>query len=282
MPADDREIRLPLETAVLFCDKIFQKCRAVAKHPDWYDFPSLALFRHIVQMGDAIHILLSAGTSGPTIPLLRSMLESLMSLKYIHLDNYKQRSFCMLCAYIHEEIAIKEIADQKSEAGKKLSEVRVQEFKGWTPRPNRGSAKARNDASQLREVLKRPELAEIEAAWQELVHGDKFRRPPKWHKLLGGPTSIYRLAEEAQMLSLYKVFYQPWSSTVHGTDASRLLEGESGDFKELRVLENPEETETHAEIFLLDAAKLMRRKFLSDSDVNELLKWMKASVTDKG
>jgi|GEM_PF-3794323 len=65
MTTDDAEIRLPLDAAVLWCDKIFQRCCTVAEHPDWYDFPSLALFRHNIQMGDAIHIVLAAGTSVP-------------------------------------------------------------------------------------------------------------------------------------------------------------------------------------------------------------------------
>jgi len=39
-------------------------------------------------------------------------------LKYIHLDNYQQRSLCMLCAYIHQEIDMKEMVDDATEEGR--------------------------------------------------------------------------------------------------------------------------------------------------------------------
>jgi uncharacterized protein (DUF433 family) len=81
---DKREF-FPLATAIWLSDGVFEECRHTAPRPEWYDFPSLALFRHVIQMADGIQILLSAGTSSPTRPLLRSMLESLFSLKYIHI-----------------------------------------------------------------------------------------------------------------------------------------------------------------------------------------------------
>jgi hypothetical protein len=263
MNPDNEEIRLPLDVAVLRCDRIFLKCQQKAPNPNWYDFPSLALFRHLIQMGDAIHILILAGSSTPTIPLLRSMLESILLLKYIHRKDYKQRSLCMLCAYIHQEIAIRERLDPQSKDGKRFYEVIAEEFKGWRPNSFQEGAGARHDVAQLRELLANPELENIE---------ERHRRHPrqKWYSMFDGPKNLYKLAKRVGMLSSYELFYRPWSTTVHGTDVSRLLDGK-GDFQELRYLEEPDHMETHAEIYLQMAARLMGRKFLSERDIEGLV-----------
>jgi len=256
---------------VPLCDQIFQGSRRAAPRPEWYDFASLALFRHMMQMADGIQILLSAGTSAPTVPLLRSMLESLLSLKYIHADKYEQRSLCWLCAHIHQEIALKEMTDIQTEAGKDLYDLIVKEFGDDTLA--KAFEKRSSDSKtihELREALGRPELVEIETEYQRIKEQRQKRRKwyqPKWHELFSGPTSIYGLAETVRMLSSYRVFYQPWSATVHGTEATRLLfrkEDGTAGFKSLRFLEHRDLIEQRAELFLQLAGQLMMKRFLQE------------------
>lgn len=264
--------RLPLDKAVDFSDMIFWACRRAADNAGWDDFASLALFRHIMQMADGVHLLLSANTSGPTIPLLRSMLESLISLKYIHQADYRQRSLCWVCAYIHQEIAIKELADTETAAGKQLRDIATKEHGSWQPRPN--TQKARDDAEALRRYLLKPDLTSIEGEYQRLQKMDR-NRPPKWYKLFNGPRNIYEIAQRVGLLALYKVSYGRWSATVHGTGATRLLvkqDDGSAEFKQVRFLDHPEQQEGDAELFLRLAAILMAKKFLTQLQMEKLIK----------
>ncbi len=79
MPTETGESLLSLNMAVYFSNYVFAECRHVATYPSRDDFPSLALFRHMIKMADGIQILFTEGTSDPAIPLLRSMLEALFA-----------------------------------------------------------------------------------------------------------------------------------------------------------------------------------------------------------
>jgi uncharacterized protein (DUF433 family) len=273
---DKREF-FPLATAIWLSDGVFKECRHTAARPEWYDFPSLALFRHVIQMADGIQILLSAGTSAPTRPLLRSMLESLFSLKYIHIEKYEQRSLCWLCALIHQEIDLKDMINSRTEAGRNLHDVLATEFEDDAVATafEKRSADSRT-VRELHEELVRPDLARIETEYQRIKeqrsHRRRRRYKPKWHELFDGPSSIYKLAESVGMLSSYLVYYQPWSSTVHGTDATRLLFGKedgTAEFKPLRSLEHPELAKQGAELFLQQATRVMTRRFLQKADSDD-------------
>jgi uncharacterized protein (DUF433 family) len=265
---DGREV-LPLATAVWLSDGIFKRCRHTDARPELYDFPSLALFRHTIQMADGIQILLLAGTSAPAVPLLRSMLESLLYLEYIHADNYDQRSLCWLCGFTHQEIDLKEMIDSRTEAGKNLHDVIANEFEGpMVAEAFRERSADSRTICELRQELGRPDLAHIETEYQRIREqrgkGRKWYQP-KWYELFDGPASIYRLAETVLMLSSYLVCYQPWSATVHGTDATRLIFGKgdgTAEFKSLRFLEHPKLVEQNAEFFLQRATRVMTKKFL--------------------
>jgi Family of unknown function (DUF5677) len=275
MDTEPEETRLPLGVAVRWSDQVFQKCLHAAPYPARDDFPSLALFRHIIKMADGIQLLLSAGSSEPTIPLLRSMLEALFSLKYIHLDNYRQRSLCWLYAYIDQEIAFKEKINTDSESGKKLGAVLAAEHDIVLANLTPSSSRIIDHIAELRDHLKHPDLEQIEKEYAGLQQQDRSHRPPRWYKLFSGPKNIYKLAEAVEMGSEYKVYYEWWSTMVHGTDAARLLfQQEDGvaEFKQLRSLEYPEREAQGAELFLQLACQLMVRKFLRKGDLEELLR----------
>jgi Family of unknown function (DUF5677) len=268
------ETRLPLDLAVRWSDEVFHHCLHAAPHPAWEDFPSLVLFRHLIKMADGIQLLLSAGTSEPTIPLLRSMLEALFSLKYIHLDNYRPRSLCWLYAYIDQEMAFKEKINIGSESGEELRAVLATEHAMVSVNQTSSSSRIRDDVAELRDHLKHPDFKQMENEYAAFQQQGRSRKPPRWYKLFGGPINIYKLAEAVGMLSEYKVYYEWWSATVHGTDATRLLfqqEDGSAEFQQLRSLEYPELEAQAAELFLQLACQLMVRKFLRKGDLEVLL-----------
>jgi len=266
MASETSMARLSLNQAVQLSEEVSQRCRHAAENPDLEDFPSLALYRNLIQMADGIQILLPAGASRPTLPLLRNMLESFFSIKYIHQEDYGRRSLCWLCAYIHQEIDLKEMIDPSTTAGMAFQDIVVKEFPEGPPDTMPGDARVARDAEALRQCLANPKLVPVEEEYRRLK--DRYRRPPKWHRLFNGPSSIYRLADSVGMLSYYELFYGVWSATVHGTDATNLLFEQndgSTEFRPLRFIEYPEQIEQGAELFLQLATQQMMKRFLSEN-----------------
>lgn len=274
--------QLPLESAVKFAEVLFQKCLDAAEDHGWCDFPSLVLFRHIIQMADGIQILLAAGSSGPTLLLLRSMLESYISLKYIHLADYRQRTLCWLCSYIHQKIDDMELRDKDTPSGREFLETVAKEEEKLFPSLASLSSPYRRDVARLLDRLRQPDLAEIEKKYQHLKQGGKAGgKPkniaPKWHTLydsqIGGAR---KLAQAVGMLTEYKLVYQRWSATVHGTDASRLLQkqedGGTG-FAPLRSPKFAKRAERDARHFLISAQRVMVEKFLPRTPTEVLAEW---------
>jgi hypothetical protein len=274
METEIDEKRFFLWSIVEWTNHVFAECRRAAPYPNREDFPSLALFLHMIIMANGIRILLSAGTSDPIISLLRSMLEALFSLKYIHLNQYKLRSLCWLCAYIHGEIALHEKVDGDSDKGKELHSILSEEYDVGLTNGTLSSLQNKDEISKLRAHLKQADLIEIDKEYTRLQQEDRFHRPPKWYRLFGGPNSIFKLAKEVRMLSAYKMQYELWSATVHCSDANRFLfhqEDGTAEFRPFHSLEDPDDKERDAIVFLQLACRSMIRVFLAGRDQQKLI-----------
>jgi hypothetical protein len=275
MNAEEAPTSSPLEALVSTSELVFQVCRQAATDPGWTDFPSLTLYRHGIQMADGIQILLQAGASGPAVALLRSMLESVLALKYIHLgtpEEYNERSMCWLCANINQAIAIKEKADRNKKAGAELQEALNREHGDQVRNLTTNDSAVADPISDLRDRLQRPDLVPMQKAYSKL--GRHPYHPP-WYRLChSGPKNNCELAKIVGMQSAYLLYYGWWSNTVHGTDMDRLMceQGDgSEDFAPLRSTEDAEHIADGAEILLQVARKLMAEKFLQEQDLEKLL-----------
>jgi len=61
-----------IRDVVDYADETFWRCLDAADQRNREDYPPLALFRHIIEMTDGIEALISAGSSAPCQPLLRT------------------------------------------------------------------------------------------------------------------------------------------------------------------------------------------------------------------
>ncbi len=82
---------LTLKEFVAEAERVFGGCGRVAQNPNGVDFPSLYLHRHMIFMADGVEILCAAPNVVATIPLMRSMLEALIALIYIHKEFRKHK-----------------------------------------------------------------------------------------------------------------------------------------------------------------------------------------------
>jgi len=257
-----------LREVVDYADNTFWRCREVAERPDREDHAPLALYRHIIEMGDGIETLISQGCSGPSSALLRSCFEPCLALKYIVKENYEPRSLAWLCSYLHSEIELKGVLDRDTKKGEKLASALQKE----APEILEKLRPARC-IGELQEALAEPHFAEMEAKYQRLK--EKSGRPPYWCALVGGPKSLPELAYRLSWGAPYQVFYGPWSTLIHGFDASRFVEELSDGNVEFKPLRDPAELKRNAclaEWFVSYATKSMIRSFLPE-EAEKFIKW---------
>jgi hypothetical protein len=269
MPPKIRDFDIPLEEGIKEVYEAFIKCREKAEDPGETDFASLFLHCAMIHMARGIDCLVSHNCFIPTRSLARSMLESWFYLKYIHERDYERRSLSWLCAYYHDQIKIKDLADPTSDAGKKLQETLKKEMIGWqvpTYQPS-DIEKFKKNRNDLLNELKRPKMRPIEKEFQRLK--DKWRRVPKWYEMFNKRMKLRALAEHVRLDGFYALLYGPWSGTTHNTDAASLVtEKEDGslDFKKLDDTTGFEKIETGVRIFLSEGTAIMASHFVKQKN----------------
>jgi Family of unknown function (DUF5677) len=251
-------------------DKVFWECRWSAPNPQNTDFAVLVLYRHMTEMADGMDILARNGTDGPMIPLLRTMLEALISLAYIlyETETYGQKALSWLCCYIHQELALKDLVDPTSDLGKEFRKRTTQQLNIILEGSPQTYDRSKEVSESLRKTLAEPHMKLVEEEYQRCKGKKKNAPPPKWYHLFVEKSkrpSLGSLAEKVSLWPLYKLDYQLGSNAVHGSHAARMaLEQEDGsaEFKPLRSQENIEHLVDSGGQYLEWATKLMQTKFL--------------------
>jgi hypothetical protein len=228
------------------------------------------LYQHLIEMTDGVEVLISNSCSGPTLPLLRSTLEALLSLEYMLKEDYKIRSLSWFCLYVHERIEAYELLDPATSRGQKFKTTLERE--GDTIVPNPGLSQ---NADKLRRMLGN-ELSSIETEYQ-----NQKKRKPNWYSLFKGPANVRELAVHLNKLRYYDTLYSRWSSTMHATDASRFLTRTSGGKAGFHPLRYPASLKDYAWLsatFMVLATGLMVQKFRPGEDLS---RWYKEEVQEK-
>jgi hypothetical protein len=254
-----------LKSLVDKAEGVFRQCHEVSKNPKLDDFPSLALFRHIIEMGDGIEVLLCAGTAGPMIPIIRSMFEAYLSLGYIteKPEHYEQRSLAWMYWQLDHAIERKKTGLAENERGRQLKKV-LEAQGGW---PMEGFQDADSVATEIRDLENLLSKPVFEAIAKQRA---KLKGTPRyWSRLCGGPNSVKDLADHLQWSTHYEWLYRRWSGVSHATDPSRhLVEQPDGavEFGSLRGGDDLPRNLYYTFLFLWGATCLMLEKFFQRQD----------------
>jgi len=280
---DPLDRRIALKDFVAAIEDVFWQCRSEAQEPDGVDFPSLYLFRHMIHMADAVEVLCSASAAVATPPLLRSMLEALFSLAYIHKQDYELRSRCWLCALLHQKIQLKELVDPTTEEGKDFQRMATEQLPDWHE-PQTGSlTHLRESIENLRAELAKPCMLATDNEFNRLWDEAKARakRPkaqakaqyiplPKWHRMFGGVRNLYEMADKIGLATMHKIYYNPLSATVHGIDPDPLVflqDDESAEFRDLRDPHGLDFADKCVRTLLIMGTTKMLKKFVPVDEV---------------
>lgn len=260
----------------------FQRCQvSIGQGPDaeqgkdeGQHVAPFILYRHIIEITDSVEVLISNACSEPTVPLLRGILEALLSLDYMLKEDYTRRSLCWLCSYVHKRIEAYELLDPSTTRGQRFKTILEDE--GDMAVPDLGLSA---NADKMRRMLT-SDLSSIEAEYQNQKRLQR-KSIPNWYSLYGGPKNLYELAVHIGKGGYYETLYRGWSSMLHATDASRYLttttKGQAG-FHPIRYPASLKDYAWLAGSFLMMATSLMIQKFRPGEDLS---RWYKAEVKER-
>ncbi|MCU0413687.1 MAG: DUF5677 domain-containing protein [Ignavibacteriaceae bacterium] len=200
------------------------------RKPD-VDVPLVLLSRHIVELVDAISILVKKSSIDPCKVLLRSALESMLYIKFVATEKSEDRCKAYLISYIknkkneylkykigsqiHNEFKIKIADDFLIKEGlnpftkelNELVEIKIKNLDNW---------------------ISNPIFSETIKEYNRVRK--KFNRRPPWYLLYGGAENIERLSILLNYQYLYEAVYRKWSDFVHASDVitGRIASGEEG------------------------------------------------------
>jgi hypothetical protein len=239
---------------------IFELCQSNGTGDQDEDLPLLFTLLHLIEMGDAVEILLSASSVHPAKLQLRSMLEASLTIEYILRADSKRRSFAWLVTRAHRHISIYESMSPNTNSGRDLrrllSDDDIQMNLDALPQKDLDGA-----IDNLRNLLKNPNYAEGDAEYRRVR---QKRANPEWYSLYGGPVTIRELSVRLNKLGSYQFLYKTWSEIMHGGDAGRYLTRTSSGKAAINALRNPKDLLQVAHLaisFLLDPMRLLVLKF---------------------
>jgi hypothetical protein len=160
------ELKLRLELA----EPTLQGVERHVKDRGGVDLAPLVLFRHIWRMADAILILAEKGATYSTFPLLRSMFEGYLSLKYILQDSsdpdigFSKKSLAWQAFAIYQIVKDAELIKPDTNQGKDFLNClkkRDNSIAKHCIEYLRGKTDDHDSGKDVREWLKQPDLYEF-------------------------------------------------------------------------------------------------------------------------
>ena len=164
----------------------------------------VVLFRHIIEVTDAMEVSLSNSCVHPAKIMLRGSFEAMLGIQYICEENVERRALAWLYNVIRDRIRYhKTVRDQKLSDGL-VREIDDEVLKRIERELER--LQAMLDVSYMQEVV------------SEVRRQDRYRY---WYSLWDGPRNLWELARHLDRLDDYELLYRRWSSEAHASGGLR-------------------------------------------------------------
>lgn len=277
LPRNQKEVKAELEklassidSAVDFGTHLLKWQADKMQSGDQHLVPIL-FFRNILELADAISILIKSSSVDPAKPILRSLLENSFGLEYLLEKDKKNRALSYNVWIAHKDLKFYDKLSKKSQVGKQFSgeikkDKHVKELKSE-------DSKIEFAKQNSEELLKLPIYQPIEIEYQRT---NAIRKNPKWFALFNGPADVEQLAKRLNHHTLYEIAYRTLSDNVHATDLikSKLVPNKNGqtDVIQIRFPKDAQNITNHTLNFLLLTYLNFYEKELPDRK-SEFTKW---------
>jgi hypothetical protein len=239
------------------------------------NIPSVFL-RNIIELADAISILISNCSIDPAKIIFRSLLESCYGLLYMLEDNEKQRAYCFMVYKSVEKIkqCNKWISSEKSHSQFKIKlskDTLDVDLSRYFDHPDFIRVK-----KQREKLLEKPEFKPVYEEY--LKTKKKIDREFHWYSLYNGPKNFIELTEFLGKTISYEFHYKIFSDNVHGTSVEKGFSNAGGgkaQIIQIRDYENVQELFSHTITVLLELYIVFIRKRIPEKDP-EFVTWFNA------
>jgi len=266
-----------IEETVNYGTHVFTWCFETARGKD-ENVPIFMSYRHILELLDAISILMRQSCIDPCIVLLRAVFESTLSIEYILENNTIQRGMDFMVSYYHNELKHYRRWDPDDPMYAEFQSIlRSDKILGnW-------------ELSEIpdvkEEIEKRKKIFELERYRESEAEYQNLRRRgttnPKWYSLHNGPSSIEKLAERLDRRGMYNILYRQWSKSVHGTDLIRgkisIDDEKRVSVHQIRLPTNAEEVTKYSVSFALLNMRTFTDRFCPNKKA-ENTQWYKDNI----
>lgn len=199
--------------------------------------PALFL-SNILELGDAISILIKNATIDPCTILLRSLLENTYGLGYLVETEEEKRALSFVVCQAHKKLKLFEKLDSSTTNGEQFkNELKKdrdeRDVIKYFDNPNLMQEKQNCEA-----LLELPECVEIEKEYQRILLKNKrvSSNNIKWFSFFEGPKNIIELAQHLKLHASYEILYRGFSENVHATKdyGGQLVLNDDGSFSIIR------------------------------------------------
>lgn len=163
--------------------------------------PLIMFYRHMLEMVDAVSILIRSSSSDPCKAILRSVLETSLQIEYLLKDPEKM-GYCYMICYHNKMIKqLKRMVNKSPEQKNFFNQLKNKSFSSINENdfshPN-----AENEVKRLTMLInslyyKIYQEEYIRITTQKDATGTKYKNP-EWYSLFKGPKSLVELAAELQ------------------------------------------------------------------------------------
>lgn len=248
-----------LQELVNYASNALVRCATSSEAQPLQDYALLCLYRHIMEMVDAVEILTAQACAVPAMPLVRSAFEAVISMEYIveAVGDYRARSLAWLVDYVHQRLASYELLDPSTARGSEFRHALAHdEVAGAVSLPL--PAEVGVAILNLKELLAQPEVALVDERLRQLG------KPRRWYRLSGGPSDLRELARHVGRGGQYDVLYRQWSRVVHAQDFSRFfvkIPVGQGELRGIRDTRELKQVASFAANYMLRATFILLTKF---------------------
>ena len=230
------------------------------------DLVPIMLYRNILDIGDSIASLLRMEASSTAQILLRSLFETLLSLKFVLYENriHQDRARAYLAGTYIQRYRDYLRYDPSTEQGKAFQATLDKDSRladANFPQQNFAAERQIMEA-----ILTRPEYLPYWEEYQKIKTHPK-RRYKKWYQLCSSAASLDKLAEEVGELSHYSLVYSSLSEKTHGENVFKevIFGGPSGQVH-IHALRGPsasvKQVAVGTTLLLFSAHEIIRQTFL--------------------
>lgn len=253
------EASAAIREAVSYATSALNRCQESPRGQEEESLPVLACFFRIIQMTDAVEVLLSRGCGPPASLLVRSSFEAKLAMEYILERDSSRRAFAWLAFHV-----LRRIKELEKLGRDEFSEILSAD--GLDGIAASEVPEIRIAIDQLRSVLKRPGYRQAHRAYERMRIARKDGRL-EWYSLYDGPTTARGLAKGLRQATTYETLYRSASAVGHGQDICHLLfpvKGEPSVFAHTRDPLKILPVATAALPFIVTATHLILKEFRPD------------------